>query len=317
MAVVNLLANVVHPAATSLTEVQNFALTEREHDTTYSYKLFTGNGSGSTDPDVASTVWISSAHDILFDHCVFDTCTAVGTSGDYDGLLIGNGLRLYESGAGGVRHVYNITFQDCLVKSQPRMGIEVNGRGTTVCYQSIDFIRTTVQPCRSECFSMDDTSSDDAYCEIIDMTLGGAGYAFPGGYAYEWNHAFEINHTNKVLVNNLRTYSNFKTGLNLTGRDAFAMEWALSGIDVRQNEQYVDDDFPDGSGIVAGEDAHGLMMSGVVGTALTWEDVSIAGDNAWAISWLAGCSSVDLSDTTWSGDNNTTHGEDACTGITY
>jgi hypothetical protein len=314
--------------SSGLTSVADFYLDGGESSLTYNYKRFTGNGSGSNDPDVAGTVLLTKCHDITFNYCVFDSCTADNGSGK-----CGNTLKIFTGAtpASGNFSVYNITFNNCLFRSAYRMGAEINGRGS-YGYNNVDFNYCTFEPSTSEPVSYDDDTGLSGGCTFDHCVLGGGGLVKAGGQDLGYHQNFELNNVGAsgrlMTVTNNIFFASEGDNWNLQMASAAAdCGWVFSGNNVRGGTPYTDalaaaagcptsGDFAAGSGLVQSGDSNSMLCVNVRGGS--WGANEVTNDNGWAITYFAGCQSMDLSAIDWLGDNNTTHGDGGGnSGITY
>lgn len=83
-----------------------------------------------------------------------------------------NGLTI--NCASGVS-VSNVRFENFIIRSQPRMGIECTDRRTNAVYQHVDLIDGVLNPQGSEAISYDSTAKLPANCVLRNVTVQGAG----------------------------------------------------------------------------------------------------------------------------------------------
>lgn len=314
----------------SYEEVPNFSITDGRSGVTYNYKHYTGVAwDDYAGEGLGATVYISHAHDITFNNCIFDGCLAAGV-GDYAGYYVGNTVQIYVHSY-TERLVTNIVFNNCIFRSSPRMGVEINEREGTYGWHGIEFHNCTFEPCGSETLSMDG-NDDCGDVEVDTCVFGGGGYNFPDGYpSYPWTQNFEINTCggtgNAFNIHNSIFCASQWDNWNLRGVGASTdCNWTFTDNTIDCTLEYTDSvasgagcpvygDFPAGSGISQSGDTSAIYGSNI--NSGTWTGNTVTNDAGWAITYLDTCASMDLSDTTWLGTNNSVHGESGCSGISY
>lgn len=132
------------------------------HDVMFSYVDFEGSGDYYKDSSglvlIAAYSWkgvYGATYNITFSHCTIGT--------NQDG--IGNGVKILDGGM----HIHHVLFDNCTIKYQPRMGIEVLGRespdeqGTgNKGYEHIDITNSYFEASAGEAISYDDDFSENA-----------------------------------------------------------------------------------------------------------------------------------------------------------
>ena len=142
------------------------------HDVTYSHVTFAGH-SGSS-PDSWTCVGIDlngrqgSIRNITFDHCVFSTLPA-----GYDG----DGVHMWNTSTTG-KTITHITFRNCWFEPQPRMVIEMNGRGGW--WHDVTIDHCTVEPGGGEMLSFDMANSAGRMAEPYGVTVDGVARGVEG-----------------------------------------------------------------------------------------------------------------------------------------
>jgi hypothetical protein len=288
-----------------LTEVANLALTGSVNNYTYSYKRFTGNGSGSTDPDSAATVYISKGHHITFDHCQFDACSAVGT-GTYANKRIGNDLKIVDLGDGTC---HDISFEYCTFKHAYRIAVEINGgrNGAGQSFYNVHFHNCTWETSVAEQLSFDDDNHNAYGSEVTDCVLNGTGWSDAYSYDFPWTQNFEINQVDHFLIESNTFYASVIDGWNLQGLDQ-EMDWTFTDNILNMASP---------AGVHDGDGGQPWQMLRVTGGTWTGNVVTSEASD-WCITYFTDCHDMDLSDTTWQGSTTAHENVDnSCSGITY
>jgi hypothetical protein len=180
---------------------------------------FSGDGYGSG--DWGALVFLEGQgqlSNITFRNCIINTNT--------DGS--GNGIKVVDLGAGRVR---DITFDHCLIRYQPRMGAEINGRAIENGVGGQGYLRVNITNSRfeasaGEAISYDSNPGDlSGQCVVSGNYVEGAGV----GTKYLYGKVFEINGTHNMTVTNNFFGAGRDGILNLQGRDSLAEGWVFSG----------------------------------------------------------------------------------------
>jgi hypothetical protein len=146
---------------------------------------------------------------------VFDSCT-IARGGGWNGVTIND--------SGG--RIHDITFKDCLFKSQTRMGFECTSRPTSAAsqYQRIDITGSTFEPQGNEAVSYDGGAAAGG-CTFSGNLIQGAGNLT----SQEFGAGFEINGPSNMTVTNNRIYACRGSLLNLQRHVTAACGWTFAG----------------------------------------------------------------------------------------
>ena len=126
----------------------NYAVPYGTHDATYSQVRFEGNTGEDAGSWAVLRLMLMGApgvdtYNITFDRCVFATCPAG---------IEGNGVHGWNFASDGST-IHHITFDHCWFEPQPRMQLEMNGRGGW--FHDLTAHRCTFEPSNGQLFSVD------------------------------------------------------------------------------------------------------------------------------------------------------------------
>jgi hypothetical protein len=146
---------------------------------------------------------------------IFDGCT-IARGGGWNGVTIND--------SGG--RIHDITFKNCLFKSQTRMGFECTSRPTSAAsqYQRIDITGSTFEPQGNEAVSYDGGAAAGG-CTFSGNVIQGAGNVT----SQEFGAGFEINGPTQMTVTNNRIYACRGSLLNLQMHTTAACGWTFTG----------------------------------------------------------------------------------------
>ena len=207
---------------------------------------------------------------------IFDTCT-VASGGGWNGITIND--------ANGA--VHDITFTNCLVKSQGRMGFECTSRPTTATtqYQRINIIGSTFEPQGNEAVSYDGGAAA-GNSTFSGNVIQGAG----NNAAQEWGAGLEINGPSNMTVTSNRIYQCRGAMLNLQMHATSACGWVVSDnvLDASQRLQTT----------AMTSDAQVVVAFNVYGGQFSRNTIisSAPGGN---VAYLSNCHTMDWRTSTW------------------
>ena len=195
------------PAGYTLVQNQtiNDLPTNGLHDRYYYNVTFTG-GSATT----AVLSFTGTSYDLIFDH------VTVASGGGWNGVTIND--------ANGVIH--DITFENCIFKSQSRMGFECTSRPTTAAtqYQHIDILNSSFEPQGNEAVSYDG-GYQAGNCTFSGNVIQGAG----NDPAQDWGAGLEVNGPSNFTVTNNQIWQTRGAALNLQRHVTTDSGWVFSG----------------------------------------------------------------------------------------
>ncbi len=191
------------------------------HDIVFENIDFEGRGNGYADADGLILIE-GSSYNISFSKCIIGTNT--------DG--VGNGVKVYDTG----RYIHNISFDQCTIKYQPRMGIEVIGRANPSeggtggkSYQYVDITNSTFEASAGEAISYDDNYSDNinraGYNTVSGNYVDGAGV----GNSYQYGSVIENNGVHNMTWTNNYFGAGRDSIVNISGRDNNPLNMVASG----------------------------------------------------------------------------------------
>jgi hypothetical protein len=191
----------VTPASvpTTTTSITDLNLSAGQHDVVYDGVDFKSSKAGQR-----ATITITRAYNITIRNSVIE-----GSAW--------NAVSVNSTGS-----VHDITLQNVVIKSTPRMGFECTERGATGFY-NIKLDRVTVEPSGSEAISFDGSGHD---ITVTNMLIEGAGTR-PD--LFSWGQGFEINGNSKVTVDGLTIYRTRGDSLNLNGPGG-ASGWSFRNV---------------------------------------------------------------------------------------
>jgi hypothetical protein len=243
---------------------------------------FSGDGYGSG--DWGAVVFLEGQgqlSNITFRNCIINTNT--------DGS--GNGIKVVDLGGGRVR---DITFDHCLIRYQPRMGAEINGRAIENGVGGQGYLRVNITNSRFEASAGEAISYDSNPGDLSGQSVVSGNYVEGAGVGtkYQYGKVFEINGTHNMTVTNNYFGAGRDGILNLQGRDSQAEGWKFSG------NTY------DAKHIPAGvSPSHELGYFQNITGGATFADRFINGGSYPSSTWgyMTGCRNVDFGASTVSG----------------
>lgn len=243
---------------------------------------FSGDGYGSG--DWGALVFLEGQgqlSNITFRNCIINTNT--------DGS--GNGIKVVDLGGG---RVHDITFDHCLIRYQPRMGAEINGRAIENGIGGQGYLRVNITNSRFEASAGEAISYDSNPGDLSGQSVVSGNYVDGAGVGakYQYGKVFEINGTHNMTVTNNYFGAGRDGILNLQGRDAQAEGWKFAG------NTY------DAKHVPAGvSPAHELGYFQNIAGGATFADRFVNGGSYTSSTWayMTGCRNVDFGASTVSG----------------
>ena len=250
----------------------------------------------------------SGTQNVVYENCTFTG--GVANAGDYSGVLTltnpchdiifrdciimpgpadANGVKIVDQG----HTIYNVKFERCTFKTQPRMGFECISRGSSSAgYQRIDLVDCTFEVQGSEIVSYDGPAAA-GNCLVSGNTLKGGGMRYNSG---GMGGGLEINGPTKMTVVRNRIYacSNNLLNLQMSQDDGYTGDcgWVVT-------DNLIDASISSGPQSVGSDVISGINVRGGVFARNTVK----SGPETGKCIALSGCRNMDWRTTTFIGDN--------------
>jgi hypothetical protein len=251
------------------TLVQNQTLTNLStnglHDRYYYNCVFRGGTS------VTGVLHFGGAsYDLVFDSCEI-------TAGPQNGITIND--------SNG--RVHDITFKNCLIRSQPRMGFECTSRPTTAStqYQHVNVYNCTFEPQGNEAVSYDG-GYQAGNCTFSGNVIKGAG----NDPAQDWGAGFEINGPSDFTVTNNQIWQCRGSAWNLQRHSTAACGWVIKNNVLDASHHYQSTPMSSQAQTVLTLNVYGGVFSG---------NTVISAAPGGSVGYLSNSHNMDWRTTTW------------------
>ena len=244
------------------------------HDVVYDNVDFEGAGT-NWGADGGLILIEGNSYNITFRNCIIGT--------NQDGL--GNAVKIYTANT----NIHDITFENCTIKYQPRMGIEVNDRsnaGNGYGYQRVNIINCTFEASAGEAISYDDDGGASGNSTVSGNLIKGAGV----GSSYTYGEGFEINGPHNMTVTG-NTFWAARDGIwNLQMHDTNDSGWVFTNNIVDATKI--------ADGVTWTYDSNPIMAFNIYGGVFSGNTITNNAP-AWAIAYMSGDHNMDWRTTTW------------------